>query len=98
MRVTADNDTIKIAGAGPAGLTAAVVLAQAGRRVVVYERAEDVGSRHAGDLEALENWTTPVDLHNELAEWGLATNFDCVPIYCLTCFGPGFRTAAHIED
>lgn len=98
MSVTADNGAILIAGAGPAGLTAAVVLAHAGRRVVVYERAQNVGSRHAGDLEAVENWTTPVDLRDELAEWGLATNFDCAPINRLTCFGPGFRTAARTED
>lgn len=98
MRITADNGTIKIAGAGPAGLTAAIVLARAGRRVLVHERAQEVGSRHAGDLESVENWTTPVDLRDELAAWGLATNFDCAPIYCLTCFGPRFRTAARIED
>jgi flavin-dependent dehydrogenase len=98
MRVTANNETIKIAGAGPAGLTAAIVLARAGRKVMVYERAQEVGSRHAGDLEAVENWTTRSDLRAELAEWGVATNFDCAPIYCLTCFGPGFRTVARIED
>jgi flavin-dependent dehydrogenase len=98
MGVTTDKSVIKIAGAGPAGLTAAVALARAGRRVVVYERAEEVGSRHAGDLEAVENWTTSSSLSDELSEWGLAINFDYAPIYCLTCFGPGFRTAARIED
>jgi hypothetical protein len=39
-----------------------------------------------------------IDLRDELAEWGLITNFDCTPIHNLTCFGPGFRTSARIED
>ncbi len=98
MRAEPDHSSIKIAGAGPAGLMAAIVLARAGRNVVVYERAGNVGSRHAGDLEAMENWTASADLCDELAEWGLKINFDCTPIYSLTCFGPGFRMSAQIED
>jgi flavin-dependent dehydrogenase len=54
-------DPINIRGAGPSGLTAAVLLARAGREVV-YERAPDVGCRRHGDLEAFENWTTPEDV------------------------------------
>src|SRR5215211_9091382 len=90
--------TIRILGAGPAGLTAAITLARAGRSVTVYERASDVGTRHHGDYEAIENWTTHDDLYSELATWGLQTNFRCVPIHALTCFGPGFQGIAHVED
>jgi hypothetical protein len=64
----------------------------------VYERASDVGTRHHGDYEAIENWTTREGLHSELAAWGLQTNFRCVPIHALTCFGPGFQRTAYIED
>jgi flavin-dependent dehydrogenase len=47
------SEPIRLLGAGPAGLTAAITLAQAGRQVVVYERAATVGSRREGDQEAL---------------------------------------------
>jgi flavin-dependent dehydrogenase len=95
---THSTDTIRILGAGPAGLTAAITLGQAGRAVTVYERASDVGTRHHGDYEAIENWTTNEDLCAELASWGLQINFRCIPIYALTCFGPGFQRTAHFED
>jgi flavin-dependent dehydrogenase len=92
------TDTTRILGAGPAGLTAAITLARAGRAVVVYERAPDVGTRHEGDYEAIENWTTREDMRAELAAWGVQANFRCVPIHALTCFGPGFRGESHVED
>ncbi len=50
------NRTIKIAGAGISGLTAAIVLARAGYRVKVYERMNEVGKRFNGDFQGLMNW------------------------------------------
>ena len=67
-------DAIKIMGAGPAGLTAAITLANAGRPVLVYERAQDVGTRHDGDYEGIENWSTSADVWEEFASWGLVTS------------------------
>jgi hypothetical protein len=89
---------VKILGAGPAGLTAAIVLAQAGRDVIVYEQAADVGTHHAGDPEAVENWTLELDWVSELAGWGLAKNFVCAPICEGTWFGPSFRNSATVRD
>jgi flavin-dependent dehydrogenase len=89
---------IKILGAGPAGLMAALTLARAGRRVAIYERAADVGTRHDGDLEAVENWTIDTDVCAELAQWGLGTNFRCVPFHTTTYFGPGFRHSVEVCD
>lgn len=89
---------IKILGAGPAGLTAAITLARAGREVVVFERAANVGSRRDGDLEALENFMQPDDVLQELAGWGIAADFHYTPLYGITCFGPGFRESVHVED
>jgi flavin-dependent dehydrogenase len=91
-------EAIKIMGAGPAGLTAAITLARAGRPVIVYERAEDVGLRHKGGLEAIENWTADNDVRAEFAQWGLEENFGCVPIRAGTWFGPEFRQHVLIED
>lgn len=87
-----------VLGAGPAGLTAAIALARAGHPVRVYDRAPDVGTRHEGDYEAMENWTTRENLSTEFAAWGIQTNFQCVPIHSLTCFGPGFAATAQIDD
>ena len=86
-----------ILGAGPAGLTAAITLARAGRKVTVYERASDVGSRHDGDYEVVENWTTHEDVFTEFSAWGVNTDFHCVPINALTCFGPGFQGMERLE-
>ncbi len=46
---------LAIAGAGPAGLTAATLLARAGRRVVVHEKNATVGARFVGDLQVIED-------------------------------------------
>ncbi len=91
-------ESIRILGAGPAGLTAAITLARAGREVVVFERAATVGSRRDGDLEALENFMLPQDVLEELGQWGIATDFHYTPMYGITCFGPGFRESVRVED
>ena len=47
---------IKIAGAGIAGMSAAIHLKKAGQDVVVYEKQSMVGGSRHGDYEGLENW------------------------------------------
>ncbi len=54
--------TIRILGAGVAGLTAAVNLAREGFAVEVYERRDRAGLQSKGDLQGLENWTSPTDV------------------------------------
>jgi flavin-dependent dehydrogenase len=66
---------IEIVGAGPAGLTCAIVLARAGRTVTVREWHGDVGHRFHDDFQGLENWTDPQDVLAELAEAGITTAF-----------------------
>lgn len=60
--------TISIAGAGPAGLTAAINLARAGYDVVVHEQHSDVGMCFSEDFQAIENWSSDEDLLATLAE------------------------------
>lgn len=70
-----NEEHIEIAGAGPAGLAAAITLARAGRRVTVYEAHEEVGHRFQGDFQGLENWTSEKDALEVLRDLGLSTDF-----------------------
>lgn len=74
---------VEIAGAGPAGLAAAITLARANRRVIVHEQHNEVGARFAGDFQGLENWSTQTDVLRVLQDQGFATDFDYQP--CLSC-------------
>lgn len=85
-----------ILGAGPAGLAAAIVLARRGERVTVYEQRNDVGRRFNGDLQGIENWSSPQDPLDELRQYGLTVNFDANPFYQLTATnGRLSRTGAY---
>ncbi|WP_440953310.1 NAD(P)/FAD-dependent oxidoreductase [Methanococcoides sp. FTZ1] len=75
---------IRIAGAGPSGLTAAINLAKAGYEVDVFEKAPDVGKHLKGGLQGLENWSDKRDISEELREMNLETNFDLDPFYNFT--------------
>jgi flavin-dependent dehydrogenase len=68
-------EPIRIAGAGIAGLTAAIHLARNGIPVKLYEKGEDVGSRFKGDIQALENWSTQEDVLSFLTRIGIAPEF-----------------------
>ncbi len=56
------SDEIIIAGAGVAGLTAAINLKQAGQAVRVIERNRASGAQRFPDWDAVENWTSVEDL------------------------------------
>ena len=72
---TSYESAVEIAGAGPAGLAAAITLAQAGRQVVVYETQKEVGRRFGGDYQGLENWSSDEDVLSVLKAQGLTTDF-----------------------
>lgn len=74
-------NAIQIAGAGPAGLAAAITLARAGRRVVVHEARDGVGARFGGDLQGLENWTSRGNVLEDLRRLGITTGFEALPCF-----------------
>ncbi len=85
---TGSDAVVEIAGAGIAGLTAAIILARAGRQVVVHEAQKGVGYRFGGDFQGLENWTTREDVLQSLESLGLATDFTAFPCRNGTAFDP----------
>ena len=89
---------VEIAGAGPAGLAAAIKLAQAGRQVVVHEMQKEVGHRFGGDFQGLENWSTEEDVLKVLAVLGLTTDFTAMPCRNGTVFDPAGKPYAIKSD
>lgn len=69
------NRTVKISGAGIAGLTAAINLAKNNFNVIIYEKGEDVGSRFNEDFQGLENWSTGEDIIDILNNINIKANF-----------------------
>src|SRR5213083_2624833 len=66
---------IRIAGAGPSGLAAAIVLARAGRSVEVHEAKRDVGTRFIGDLQIIEGSSEAESVPDFLDRIGIERNF-----------------------
>ena len=70
---------VRIAGAGPSGLAAAIHLARAGRAVEVFERRSRAGARFGGDLQGIENWSSDTDALDELRALGVTVDFHAAP-------------------
>jgi flavin-dependent dehydrogenase len=85
--------TIDIAGAGPAGLTAAIVLARRGHRVRVFERSRCVGSRFNEDFQGIENWTSDADALAELRALGVETTWWSRPFLASELYDSSLRRA-----
>lgn len=65
------DQAINILGAGLSGLSAAIVLANAGKEVHVFEVRKDSGARFDGDFQGIENWTSSPDFFDEMKNWGI---------------------------
>ena len=77
---------IRIAGAGPSGLAAAIALARAGVQVEVHEAKKDVGQRFIGDLQVIENASETEPVPEFLKRIGIDTNFYVRPAEWATFF------------
>ncbi|MBI2141263.1 NAD(P)/FAD-dependent oxidoreductase [Candidatus Woesearchaeota archaeon] len=75
---------IRILGAGPSGLAAAINLAKAGYKVEVYERNKDCGQRFGGDLQGLENWSEEINVLEDLKQMSIHANFYNKPFTKIT--------------
>jgi len=69
------HQPIRIAGAGPSGLSAAIALARAGYDVEVHEAKRDVGMRFIGDLQIIEGSSEREPVPHFLDRIGIARNF-----------------------
>ncbi|MEA2053510.1 MAG: NAD(P)/FAD-dependent oxidoreductase [Candidatus Thermoplasmatota archaeon] len=76
-----DEGKIKILGAGPAGLTAAINLAKRGYNVKVFEKNEDCGMRFRGDFQGLENWSSRSDILDDIKSMNISINFWHKPVF-----------------
>jgi flavin-dependent dehydrogenase len=75
VETMAQSSPIRIAGAGPSGLAAAIVLAKAGREVEVHEAKRDVGTRFIGDLQIIEGASERETVPQFLDRVGIERNF-----------------------
>jgi flavin-dependent dehydrogenase len=66
---------VRIAGAGPSGLAAAIALARAGRAVEVHEAKRDVGMRFIGDLQIIESASEREPVPDFLRRIGIEPDF-----------------------
>ena len=71
----AQMQPIRIAGAGPSGLAAAIALAKGGRAVEVHEAKADVGMRFIGDLQIIESASEHEPIPTFLDRIGIHRNF-----------------------
>ncbi len=71
----AQDRAVRIAGAGPSGLAAAITLARAGREVEVHEAKRDVGTRFIGDLQIIESASETEPVPDFLDRIGIERNF-----------------------
>ncbi|MBW2410081.1 MAG: NAD(P)-binding protein [Deltaproteobacteria bacterium] len=83
--------TIKILGAGIAGLTAAINLKNAGVDVEVHERKTYCG-KSTCDFQLLENWTFEEDALEMLQNLSIKTNFYAKPWHSLELTSPSLKT------
>ena len=77
-----------IAGAGLAGLTTAIGLAQSGWPVEIFDSAPDSGWERKGTWDAIENWTTEADFLTQFDSRKIFRGFECRPVHNFEVYDP----------
>ncbi|HUP48841.1 MAG TPA: NAD(P)/FAD-dependent oxidoreductase [Thermoanaerobaculia bacterium] len=90
----AEPRPIRIAGAGPSGLAAAIILARHGRAVEVHEAKPDVGRRFIGDLQIIEAASERESVPDFLDRIGIERNFYFRPAHHATFYDHRGRSRA----
>ncbi|MEI7961777.1 MAG: NAD(P)/FAD-dependent oxidoreductase [archaeon] len=60
-----------ILGAGPAGLSSAIVLSNEGHKAVVYESSPFLGGRSGNNIQAIRNYGTDKDIIKKIKSYGI---------------------------
>jgi len=92
------DNSIKILGAGPSGLTAAINLALVGYQVDVFEKRSDTGKRFHGDLQGLENWSDEEDVLAQFGRMNIKINFDADPFLKLIITNGHSQRVSHYDQ
>ncbi len=85
------KEPIKILGAGPSGMAAAIVLGQAGYRVEIHDLRSDVGGRFNNDYQGIENWSIRLDAWDEFERMGIKIDDCAQPFYGGVMYNPQFK-------
>lgn len=83
------RSVVRIAGAGPAGLAAAIFLARNGFKAEVHEARDKVGSRWKRGHQIIENFSQKEDLPDFLRRHGIRMDFGHDPIRSCQIFAAG---------
>jgi len=91
------SKTIRIAGAGPSGLCAAILLKRRGFDVEVHEAKGSVGGRWKKGFQIIENFSERKDVMDFIVNLGLEVNFNTWPIHEITLWD-GKKRKAHFKS
>ncbi len=81
---------VNIVGAGISGLSAAVVLSRAGKKVNVVERANCIGGSKGQDFQVIRNYGTDLGFLDSLSEFGIDIKYKH-PVNKIIKFSPSGR-------
>lgn len=79
---------VTIAGAGPAGMAAAIYLARSGYQVKVYDARSSPGVRFAGGFQVLDNYSLNTDVREQISTLHLHDHIPHHPLKTAVLFDP----------
>ena len=80
-----------VLGAGPAGLSAAIVLSTAGNKTIVYESSPLIGGRSGTNIQAIRNYGSDKNIIQKIESYGIKMP-KLNPITKIIKYSPTYRT------